>query len=73
MCNSVPESVVATATAAGLTSLISAITTNAASAAPALIGARGLTVFAPVNSAFEAAQGLISTLNMSTIANVLLK
>lgn len=37
----------------------------------AIDNTKGITVFAPVNSAFEAAASLIGTLNQTAIANVL--
>lgn len=71
--NRVPESLTATASAAGLTSLVGALTENAQAVVPVLNSARGITVFAPVNEAFTAAADVIATLNQSSIANVLLK
>ncbi|GAA5886756.1 hypothetical protein JCM16303_003303 [Sporobolomyces ruberrimus] len=69
---SIPGNLTATASAAGLSSLTGALTQYASSAIPALTSAKGITVFAPVNSAFESAASLIGTLNDTTIANVLL-
>ncbi|GAA5998943.1 hypothetical protein JCM5350_008103 [Sporobolomyces pararoseus] len=69
---SIPGNLTATASQAGLTSLVGALQQYAPSAVPALTQAKGITVFAPVNSAFEAASSLIGTLNETTIANVLL-
>ncbi|GAA5840870.1 hypothetical protein JCM3766R1_005385 [Sporobolomyces carnicolor] len=69
---SIPGNLTATAAQAGLTSLTGALTQYASSAIPALTQAKGITVFAPVNSAFESAASLIGTLNETTIANVLL-
>jgi uncharacterized surface protein with fasciclin (FAS1) repeats len=44
----------------------------APTAVPVLNGAAGITVFAPNNAAFAAAAGVISTINNTQIANVLL-
>lgn len=63
----------ATAQAAGLTSLVGALQQYAPSAVPALASTRGITVFAPVNSAFQSAMSLIGTLNNTQITDVLLK
>ena len=70
---SIPMNLTATASAAGLTSLTGALTQYAPQAVTALSEQEGLTLFAPVNSAFESAMSLIGTLNDTTIANVLLK
>ncbi|GAA5902578.1 uncharacterized protein JCM6883_007172 [Sporobolomyces salmoneus] len=69
---SIPGNLTSVASAAGLSSLTGALSQYAPQAIPALTEARGITVFAPVNSAFEAASSLIGTLNDTTIANVLL-
>ncbi|GAA5957816.1 hypothetical protein JCM3765_003775 [Sporobolomyces pararoseus] len=69
---SIPGNLTATASQANLSSLVGALQQYAPSAVPALTQAKGITVFAPVNSAFEAASSLIGTLNETTIANVLL-
>lgn len=69
---SIPGNLTATASAANLSSLVGALSQYAPSAVPALTQAKGITVFAPVNSAFESAASLIGTLNETTIANVLL-
>ncbi|GAA6026292.1 hypothetical protein JCM11491_002508, partial [Sporobolomyces phaffii] len=69
---SIPGNLTAVATEAGLTSLTGALTQYASSAIPALTSAKGITVFAPVNSAFESAASLIGTLNQTAIADVLL-
>lgn len=61
-----------TATAAGLTELVGALTSAAPEAVPAIDGAMGITVFAPVNQAFQDAQSVIATLNTSQVAGVLL-
>jgi len=68
----IPMNLTATASAAGLTSLTGALTQYAPQAVTALSEQEGLTLFAPVNSAFESAMSLIGTLNDTTIANVLL-
>lgn len=63
----------ATAQAAGLTNLVGALQQYAPQAVPALASARGITVFAPVDSAFQAAMSMIGQLNQTQIADVLLK
>lgn len=68
---SLPGSVTETAVAADLSSLVTALTTFAPDVTAALDTTRGLTVFAPLNSAFDAAADVIATLNESTIATVL--
>lgn len=70
---SIPMGLVETATAAGLTSLTGALQQAAPEAIPVLANATGITVFAPVNDAFSAAESVIATLNTTQIANVLLK
>ncbi|GAA6061355.1 hypothetical protein JCM10212_004836 [Sporobolomyces blumeae] len=69
---SIPSNLTTTAQAAGLTSLVGALTQYAPSAVSSLDNTRGVTVFAPTNSAFEQAMSMIGSLNETTIANVLL-
>ncbi|GAA6016375.1 hypothetical protein JCM11491_002390, partial [Sporobolomyces phaffii] len=68
----IPGNLTTVATDLGLTSLTGALTQYAPSAIPALTSTKGITVFAPVNSAFESAASLIGTLNQTAIADVLL-
>ncbi|GAA6039298.1 hypothetical protein NBRC10512_001164 [Rhodotorula toruloides] len=69
---SIPMNLTATAQAAGLTNLVGALQQYAPQAVPALASARGITVFAPVDSAFQAAMSMIGQLNQTQIADVLL-
>ncbi|GAA5937797.1 uncharacterized protein JCM15063_002121 [Sporobolomyces koalae] len=68
----IPGNLTETATEVGLTSLTGALTQYAPQAVTALSETKGITVFAPVNSAFENAASLLGQLNQTTIANVLL-
>ncbi|BGP00669.1 hypothetical protein NBRC10513v2_006464 [Rhodotorula toruloides] len=69
---SIPMNLTATAQAAGLTNLVGALQQYAPQAVPALASARGVTIFAPVNAAFQAAMSAIGQLNQTQIADVLL-
>ncbi|KAM0792036.1 hypothetical protein ACM66B_004744 [Microbotryomycetes sp. NB124-2] len=68
----IPGSLTETLAEANLTALTGALTSAAPEAVPQLEQARGLTVFAPSNSAFGNVQQLIGQLNQTAIANVLL-
>lgn len=67
----VPANITSTAVAAGLTSLVGALTMYTPTVVPMLDTLKGLTVFAPSNDAFAAAAGLLGTVNASVIATVL--
>ncbi|GAA6002995.1 fasciclin domain-containing protein [Rhodotorula paludigena] len=68
----IPVSLSETAQAANLSSLTGALQQYAPDTIGQLESTAGITVFAPVNSAFAAAQEVISSLNDTAIANVLL-
>ncbi|GJN93652.1 hypothetical protein Rhopal_006709-T1 [Rhodotorula paludigena] len=70
--NFIPVSLSETAQAANLSSLTGALQQYAPDTIGQLESTAGITVFAPVNSAFAAAQEVISSLNDTAIANVLL-
>lgn len=63
---------VSTATAAELTGVVGALQAAAPDVIPVLNNATGITVFAPINEAFQSAESLIASLNTSTVAAVLL-
>ncbi|KAJ1328938.1 transforming growth factor-beta-induced protein [Microdochium nivale] len=65
----VPQSIVATAGAANLTSLVGAVTT--AGLGDALTGLTNVTVFAPTNEAFAAISSVAANLSTEALANVL--
>lgn len=67
----IPDTITATSRAAGLTALVDAATANAPELVVALDESTGLTVFAPINSAFEKAASVVSGLSPEQIKTVL--
>jgi uncharacterized surface protein with fasciclin (FAS1) repeats len=67
----VPANTTSTATAANLTSLLGAISTEAPSLVSVVDTFPGITLFAPTNAAFSAVSTVTSTLNSSVITTIL--